>query len=53
MDVFSYTISKVFSDGGKIHYVLPHFQREYRWEKKNWDTLLEDAFQIYDAFDEK
>lgn len=51
MDVFSYTISKVFSAGGNIHYVLPHFQREYRWEKKNWDTLLEDAFQIYDSLD--
>ena len=52
MDVFSYTISKVFSAGGNIHYVLPHFQREYRWERKNWDTLLEDAFQVYGSFDE-
>jgi len=52
MDVFSYTISKVFSAGGNIHYVLPHFQREYRWEKKNWDTLLEDAFQIYESIEE-
>jgi uncharacterized protein with ParB-like and HNH nuclease domain len=52
MDVFSYTISNVFNEGGNIHYVLPHFQREYRWERKNWDTLLEDAFQIYDAFDQ-
>jgi uncharacterized protein with ParB-like and HNH nuclease domain len=52
MDVFSYTISNVFNEGGKIHYVLPHFQREYRWERKNWETLLEDAFQIYESFDE-
>ena len=25
----SLRISKVFSSGGDVHYVLPHFQREY------------------------
>lgn len=41
-------ISKVFSSGGDIHYVLPHFQREYTWEKENCKTLLEDALAVYD-----
>jgi len=41
-------ISKVFSSGGDIHYVLPHFQREYTWDKENWETLWEDALAIYD-----
>ncbi len=44
----SLKISKVFSSGGDIHYVLPHFQREYAWEKTHWDTLLVDTFAIHD-----
>lgn len=48
MKADSLKISKVFSSGGDIHYVLPHFQREYAWEKPNWDALLEDAFGIHD-----
>ena len=42
------SISKVFSGGGDIHYVLPHFQREYTWQKQNWETLLKDALTVYD-----
>lgn len=41
-------ISKVFSSGGDIHYVLPHFQREYTWDKENWETLWEDALAVYE-----
>jgi uncharacterized protein with ParB-like and HNH nuclease domain len=44
----SLRISKVFSSGGDIHYVLPHFQREYTWEKAHWQTLLTDAFAIHE-----
>ena len=40
------SISKVFSGGGDIHYILPHFQREYTWEKDNWETLLNDALAV-------
>ncbi len=29
MDARNLTISNVFSHGGNIHYILPHFQREY------------------------
>lgn len=42
------SISKVFSGGGDIHYVLPHFQREYTWQRENWETLLKDALTVYD-----
>ena len=52
MKSYSHTISKVFSGGGDIHYVLPHFQREYRWEEKNWSTLLEDAQGVHDRMPE-
>lgn len=47
MDARSFTISAIFSYGGNIHYVLPHFQREYTWEEQQWETLIEDLFTIY------
>jgi uncharacterized protein with ParB-like and HNH nuclease domain len=45
-------IAKVFSSGGDIHYVLPHFQREYTWEKADWETLFNDAIAVYDEMPE-
>lgn len=50
MDVFSKNILKIFSGGGDIHYVLPHFQREYTWEKEDWKTLLSDLTSIYELY---
>jgi uncharacterized protein with ParB-like and HNH nuclease domain len=41
------TISRVFHNGGIIHYVLPHFQREYIWDKEQWRELLRDLFFVY------
>jgi uncharacterized protein with ParB-like and HNH nuclease domain len=48
MEANNVAIAKVFSSGGDIHYVLPHFQREYTWEKANWETMLNDALAVYD-----
>jgi uncharacterized protein with ParB-like and HNH nuclease domain len=50
MKADSLKISNVFSGGGDIHYVLPHFQRQYSWEKSNWETLLNDAFAVYEEY---
>ena len=50
MKADSLKISKVFSSGGDVHYVLPHFQREYAWDKENWQTLLNDVMGLYDAY---
>ena len=50
MKADSLRIGKVFSSGGDVHYVLPHFQREYAWDKANWQTLLDDLLDIYDAY---
>ena len=47
MDAKSLKISKVFASGGDVHYILPHFQREYAWEKENWQTLLNDVMGLY------
>lgn len=50
MKADSLKISKVFASGGDVHYILPHFQREYAWEKENWQTLLNDIIGLYDAY---
>lgn len=47
MDARNFTISNVFSHGGNIHYILPHFQREYTWEREQWETLLYDLLALY------
>lgn len=46
MQVNNFNIARVFSNGGNIIYFLPHFQREYAWDKENWKTLLEDVYNI-------
>ncbi len=51
MKADDYQMSKVFLGGGDIQYVLPIFQREYAWEKEEWQTLLDDILEIYRAKD--
>lgn len=53
MKADSITVFKAFQNGGDIHYVLPHFQREYAWERDEWNTLLEDTFAIYEEMPEE
>lgn len=52
MKAESLKIAKVFSTGGDVHYALPHFQREYAWDKENWKTLLNDIISIYGLYSE-
>jgi uncharacterized protein with ParB-like and HNH nuclease domain len=51
MKADSWKIAKVFSSGGEIHYVMPHFQRQYSWGKTEWEVLLKDAIAIYEEYD--
>lgn len=51
MKADSLKLSNVFMSGGDILYLLPHFQREYSWDKENWKTLLDDVFAVYEAYD--
>ena len=53
MDAESFRIAKVFSNGGDIHFRLPYFQRQYAWEKPNWQTLLNDILDLYDIYKEE
>jgi len=53
MKAESLIIGKVFASGGDILYLLPHFQREYAWEKDNWRTMLDDVLEIYRIYDEQ
>ncbi len=50
MEAHPQTIQQVFSNGGDIQYVLPHFQREYTWERDDWQTLLDDAYATYTEY---
>lgn len=49
MEVQDSTILDAFSSGGKIQYRLPHFQREYAWDKRNWDMFFHDVLALYNA----
>ncbi len=49
MKAYPFDFAKVFANRGDIQYVLPHFQREYRWEERHWKTLWDDAMLTYDA----
>lgn len=50
MKADSLKIARVFANGGDVHYVLPHFQREYAWDKENWQTLLNDVIGLYETY---
>src|SRR6266566_46841 len=47
MEAANRKISDIFSSGGNIHYVLPHFQREYIWGQEQWETLINDLIAVY------
>ena len=47
MKADDFQMSKVFSSGGDIQFVLPIFQREYAWEQEEWQTLWDDILEIY------
>lgn len=47
MNATSLSIGKVFESAGVLQYILPHFQREFAWEKEEWQTLFDDAMEIY------
>ena len=53
MKADSLQMVKVFRSGSDVQYVLPHFQREYAWEKDEWNTFLKDVFGIYEVYDEE
>lgn len=38
---------------GGVHYILPHFQRQYTWELRNWKDLLEDVRRVYKVYDDQ
>lgn len=53
MKADSLQMVKVFQAGGDIHYVLPHFQREYAWGETEWKTLLTDIFSVYEVYNDE
>ncbi|EKE28189.1 MAG: hypothetical protein ACD_3C00086G0033 [uncultured bacterium (gcode 4)] len=37
-----YTIAQIFWDDPSVKYTIPKYQREYTWNKDNWEELLND-----------
>ena len=48
MKADEYKIQDVFHSGGSVQYKLPHFQREYAWERNNWKMFFDDVMSMYD-----
>nr|HMU05576.1 DUF262 domain-containing protein [Saprospiraceae bacterium] len=36
------TLSELFSGDNQITYYIPKYQREYIWNKQNWEALFDD-----------
>lgn len=37
-----YTIADIFMVDSQVKYIIPKFQREYTWNKDNWEELIND-----------
>lgn len=37
-----YSIAQIFEVDGQVKYIIPKFQREYTWNKDNWEELIND-----------
>lgn len=40
-----YLLSEIFAPDNKTKYIIPKFQREYIWNKDNWEELLNDVLE--------
>lgn len=40
--VFNYSISQIFDIDSSVVYAIPRYQREYTWNKNQWETLFDD-----------
>ena len=42
-----YLLSEIFCSSGQgdTKYIIPKFQREYIWNKDNWEELLNDVLE--------
>ena len=38
-----YSVSQIFSNDKGIYYIVPKYQREYTWGKKEWGLLFDDV----------
>lgn len=40
-----YPLAEIFAPDNRAKYVIPKFQREYIWNKENWEALLDDILE--------
>lgn len=46
MDAKNYRLQQLFS--GTQQFVVPIYQREYSWEKRDWQALWDDITEVYE-----
>jgi uncharacterized protein with ParB-like and HNH nuclease domain len=49
-DVKNYPVSSLFDIEQKLIYVIPRYQREYTWNKSNWEALFDDIVECNDTY---
>ena len=40
-----YTLADIFMVDNQLKYVIPKFQREYTWNRDNWEELINDIIE--------
>lgn len=40
-----YSLAEIFAPDNRAKYIIPKFQREYIWNKENWEALLDDILE--------
>jgi len=49
-DVKNYPISSLFDIESKVVYTIPRYQREYTWNRGNWEALVDDVLEAEGAY---
>lgn len=42
-DTTNYPLSELFNNNNQVSYHIPKYQRQYVWNKSNWETLFDDV----------
>ena len=49
LNVSRKTISKLFTDMQHKKFIIPEYQRPYKWDMEKCDTLWQDILEFYEA----
>lgn len=46
----SYPVSALLSTDEKLSYLIPPYQREYKWEKNQWEAIFDDIYENNEGY---